>query len=49
MNDTHRRVIRFTWNDRPVRAEVATHETLVDVLGRHFGVCGARESCGQGL
>jgi aerobic carbon-monoxide dehydrogenase small subunit len=43
------RTIRFTLNGRPVKAEIETHETLVEVLRRDFSLYGARESCGQGL
>lgn len=43
------RLIRFTLNGRPVAAEVAAHETLVELLQKHFALFGARESCGQGL
>jgi aerobic carbon-monoxide dehydrogenase small subunit len=49
MEKTHRRTIRFTLNGRPATADIANHETLVDVLRRDFGLFGARESCGQGL
>jgi aerobic carbon-monoxide dehydrogenase small subunit len=49
MIETHRRTIRFTLNGRPVAADIATHETLVEVLRRAFGLFGGRESCGQGL
>jgi aerobic carbon-monoxide dehydrogenase small subunit len=49
MIETHRRTIRFTLNRRPVVADIATHETLVEVLRRAFGLFGGRESCGQGL
>jgi carbon-monoxide dehydrogenase small subunit len=41
--------IRFRLNGRPVTAQVAPHETLVEVLQEAFGLYGARESCGQGL
>jgi aerobic carbon-monoxide dehydrogenase small subunit len=44
-----RREIRFKLNGEPVSAQVAPHETLVEVLGDAFGLVGARESCGQGL
>jgi len=44
-----RRTIRFKLNDRPVRADIAVYETLVEVLQRDFSLFGARESCGQGL
>src|SRR5678815_3220034 len=49
MRETHRRTIRFKLNGRPAIADIATHETLVDVLRRNFNLFGARESCGQGL
>jgi aerobic carbon-monoxide dehydrogenase small subunit len=49
MNESHRRTIRFTLNGRSSTANIETHETLVDVLRRDFGLFGARESCGQGL
>jgi carbon-monoxide dehydrogenase small subunit len=32
-----------------VSAQVAPHETLVEVLRAEFGLHGARESCGQGM
>jgi aerobic carbon-monoxide dehydrogenase small subunit len=44
-----RREIAFTLNGRTVRSTIATHETIVEVLQRDFGLFGARESCGQGL
>ena len=44
-----RRAIRFTLNGERVEAQVAAHETLVEVLRDAFGLYGARESCGQGL
>jgi carbon-monoxide dehydrogenase small subunit len=44
-----RREIRFTLNGEAVSAQVAPHETLVEVLSDEFGLFGARESCGQGL
>ena len=44
-----RREIRFRLNGEPVAAQVAPHETLVEVLRESFGLHGARESCGQGL
>jgi carbon-monoxide dehydrogenase small subunit len=47
--ETYRRTIRFILNGRPAAADIQTHETLVDVLRREFGLFGARESCGQGL
>src|SRR5437764_14720046 len=49
MKETHKRTIRFQLNGRPAIAEIATHETLVEVLQRDFSLFGARESCGQGL
>ncbi len=49
MSEATRRTIRFTLNGRPTSASVASHDTLVDVLQRDFGLFGARESCGQGL
>ena len=42
------RSIRFKLNGRPVKADVSTHDNLVDLL-RRFDLHGARESCGQGL
>src|SRR5688500_2564615 len=44
-----RREIRFKLNGESVSAQVAPHETLVEVLRDSFGLYGARESCGQGL
>ncbi len=44
-----RRELRFRLNGEAVSAQVAPHETLVDVLRDAFGLYGARESCGQGL
>src|SRR5215510_10252634 len=49
MKEAHRRTIRFKLNGRPAVAEIATHETLLEVLRREFSLFGARESCGQGL
>jgi carbon-monoxide dehydrogenase small subunit len=49
MAQAQRRDITFTLNGRSVRSTVATHETIVEVLQRDFGLFGARESCGQGL
>jgi aerobic-type carbon monoxide dehydrogenase small subunit (CoxS/CutS family) len=48
MGDAQRR-IAFSLNGRPVRAWVSSHETIIEVLQREFGLFGARESCGQGL
>jgi len=42
-------MIRFSLNGERVEAQVAPHETLVEVLRDAFGLYGARESCGQGL
>jgi carbon-monoxide dehydrogenase small subunit len=44
-----RRQIRFRLNGEAVSAQVAPHESLVEVLRSEFGLHGARESCGQGL
>ena len=44
-----RREIRFRLNGEAVSAQVAPHETLVEVLQDGFGLYGARESCAQGL
>ena len=44
-----RRAIAFRLNGEAVEAQVAPHETLVEVLRESFGLFGARESCGQGL
>jgi carbon-monoxide dehydrogenase small subunit len=44
-----RREIRFSLNGEAVSAQVAPHETLVEVLREAFGLYGARESCAQGL
>ena len=44
-----RREIRFRLNGESVSAQVAPHETLVEVLRDSFGLYGARESCGQGM
>jgi len=44
-----RRSIQFRLNGEAVEAQVAPHETLVEVLQDAFGLFGARESCGQGL
>ncbi|MBI4290622.1 MAG: (2Fe-2S)-binding protein [Betaproteobacteria bacterium] len=43
------RTIRFKLNGEQVKADISTHENLVEVLSRDFGLFGARESCGQGL
>jgi carbon-monoxide dehydrogenase small subunit len=44
-----RREIRFRLNGEQVSAQVAPHESLVEVLREEFGLHGARESCGQGM
>jgi carbon-monoxide dehydrogenase small subunit len=44
-----RREIRFRLNGEAVSAQVAPHESLVEVLREEFGLHGARESCGQGM
>jgi carbon-monoxide dehydrogenase small subunit len=44
-----RREIQFRLNGEAVAAQVAPHETLVEVLREAFGLHGARESCGQGM
>jgi len=44
-----RRGIQFSLNGREVSAQVAPHESLVEVLQENFGLYGARESCGQGM
>ena len=44
-----RRTVRFRLNGEAVEAQVAPHESLVEVLRDEFGLHGARESCGQGL
>jgi aerobic carbon-monoxide dehydrogenase small subunit len=49
MSAAQRRTISFRLNDRPVTANIAVHETVVEMLQREFGLAGARESCGQGL
>ena len=44
-----RREIHFRLNGEAVSAQVAPHESLVEVLQEAFGLYGARESCAQGL
>jgi aerobic carbon-monoxide dehydrogenase small subunit len=44
-----RREVRFRLNGAEVSAQVAPHESLVEVLQENFGLYGARESCGQGM
>jgi len=43
------RTIRFNLNGEAVTVDVPTHWNLVELLQNHFGLFGARESCGQGL
>ena len=44
-----RKEIHFRLNGAQASAQVAPHESLVEVLQESFGLLGARESCGQGL
>ena len=44
-----RREVRFRLNGAQVSAQIAPHESLVEVLQDSFGLYGARESCGQGM
>jgi len=44
-----RKEIHFRLNGEAVSAQVAPHESLVEVLRDAFGLHGARESCGQGM
>jgi aerobic carbon-monoxide dehydrogenase small subunit len=44
-----RREVRFRLNGAEVSAQIAPHESLVEVLQDNFGLYGARESCGQGM
>jgi aerobic carbon-monoxide dehydrogenase small subunit len=46
---TASRTINFTLNGAPVSADIKPHHNLVELLQTHFGLTGARESCGQGL
>lgn len=46
--DIGRQRISFTLNGRLVNADVPAYWNLVDLL-RHFGLFGARESCGLGV
>jgi carbon-monoxide dehydrogenase small subunit len=41
--------ISFTLNGEAVTTEIASNETLVELLRDRFDLYGARESCGQGL
>ena len=43
------RTINFTLNGAAVSADVKPHHNLVELLQTHFGLTGARETCGQGL
>ena len=43
------RTINFTLNGEKVSAQVAPHQTIVEVLRDRFDLFGARESCAQGL
>ena len=43
------RTIHFTLNGEKVAAEVANHQTIVELLRDRFALYGARESCAQGL
>jgi carbon-monoxide dehydrogenase small subunit len=43
------RTIKFRLNGEAVGAEVATHETLVELLQGRFAIGSVRESCAQGL
>jgi carbon-monoxide dehydrogenase small subunit len=49
MSDMTSRTIHFTLNGAPVSADIKPHHNLVELLQTHFGLTGARESCGQGL
>jgi aerobic carbon-monoxide dehydrogenase small subunit len=46
---TSTRTISFSLNGASVSADVKPHHNLVELLQNHFGLNGARESCGQGL
>lgn len=41
--------ISFFLNGAPATAEVAPHQTIVEILQERFALTGARESCTQGL
>ena len=41
--------MHFRLNGQAVSAQVAPHESLVEMLQEQFGLYGARESCGQGM
>jgi carbon-monoxide dehydrogenase small subunit len=44
-----RTTIHFTLNGRASAADVAPHESIIEVLQRDFALSGARISCAQGL
>lgn len=44
----NKRRIHFTLNGEPASALIGTHQNVVELLNT-FDLCGARESCGQGL
>jgi carbon-monoxide dehydrogenase small subunit len=43
------RTVCFTLNGEKVEAEIAPHQSLVEILRERFDLFGARESCAQGL
>lgn len=43
------RTVTFKLNGAAVTADISPHHNLVETLQTHFGLTGARESCGQGL
>ena len=47
MTNTYRN-IEFLLNDKPLKLQVGTHQTLIELLHSR-GLTGARESCAQGL
>jgi carbon-monoxide dehydrogenase small subunit len=46
---TAARSIAFKLNGMAVTADIGPHHNVVEILQTHFGLTGARESCGQGL
>ena len=44
-----RKTISLTVNGRPVRLEVETHRTLLEVLRDYLHLTGAKEGCGVGV
>src|SRR5215510_7687544 len=46
---TATRTINFKLNGASVSADIKPHHNLVELLQTHFGLTGARETCGQGL